>query len=102
MTDENGYSRRGVRRHKTMVKSMRQARIAKSAGLPVRDIHRYAKHHALDCGNPQCALCTNPRKYGELTIQEQRFLQKRLYLEDLIDDEITYRLANDENSHVPV
>ena len=24
--------------------------------------HRYHKHHAMDCGNPECYLCGNPRK----------------------------------------
>jgi hypothetical protein len=30
----------------------------------------------MDCGNPKCALCGNPRKlYKELTPQEKRLFQ---------------------------
>jgi hypothetical protein len=30
----------------------------------------------MDCGNPECALCGNPRKtHKELTAQEQRMFQ---------------------------
>lgn len=38
--------------------------------------HRMNKRHAMDCGNPSCGLCGNPRKlFNEKTIQEQRFYQ---------------------------
>jgi hypothetical protein len=38
--------------------------------------HRFAKHHAMDCGNPKCVLCGNPRKtFNELTQQEKRLFQ---------------------------
>jgi hypothetical protein len=38
--------------------------------------HRFAKHHAMDCGNPGCMLCSNPRRtWNELTIQEKRKFQ---------------------------
>ena len=39
--------------------------------------HRYHKHHAMDCGNPGCMLCANPRRtWNELTIQEKREFQE--------------------------
>jgi len=39
--------------------------------------HRYNKHHAMDCGNPGCVLCGNPRKtWKELTAQEKRMFQE--------------------------
>jgi hypothetical protein len=44
--------------------------------------HRLAKKHAMDCGQPGCALCGNPRhnkfRKGEdkLTVQERRNNQK--------------------------
>jgi len=39
--------------------------------------HRFAKHHAMDCGNPGCVLCGNPRKtWKELTAQEKRMFQE--------------------------
>ncbi len=43
----------------------RQVKIAKEkgAGQKVLDQpHRLVKHHAMDCGNPQCPLCGNPRR----------------------------------------
>jgi len=39
--------------------------------------HRFVKHHAMDCGNPGCVLCGNPRKtWKELTAQEKRMFQE--------------------------
>lgn len=54
----------------------KQTKIAKSKGADVSQPHRFAKHHAMDCGNPGCMLCGNPRKlFNELTPQEQRLFQ---------------------------
>ena len=40
----------------------KQTKIAKEHGMDVKEPHKFNKHHALDCGNPECALCGNPRK----------------------------------------
>lgn len=55
----------------------KQTKIAKSAGLKVDEPHKFVKHHALDCGNPECFLCGNPRKThkDKLTTQEKRLFQ---------------------------
>lgn len=64
----------------------KQVKIAKAHGLKQDDLiklepHRYAKHHAMDCGNPGCVLCANPRHNkmfktkDKLTIQERKFFQ---------------------------
>lgn len=60
----------------------KQLKIAKQHGLTSRDKavkepHRMAKHHAMDCGNPGCYLCGNPRKThkDKLTTQEKRLFQ---------------------------
>ena len=39
--------------------------------------HRYHKRHAMDCGNPKCFMCGNPRKThkDKLTTQEKRLFQ---------------------------
>jgi hypothetical protein len=39
--------------------------------------HRFAKHHAMDCGNPHCFLCGNPRRThkDKLTVQEKKLFQ---------------------------
>jgi hypothetical protein len=44
--------------------------------------HRLSKHHAMDCGQPHCTLCGNPRHNrarkgkDKLTTQERRNNQK--------------------------
>jgi len=53
----------------------KQVRIAKSHGVEVKKPHKFAKHHVMNCGNPDCLMCMNPRKYGEKTMQEKSFEQ---------------------------
>ena len=54
----------------------KQTRIAKDFGIPVTEPHKFAKHHAMNCGNPKCVMCGNPRKtFKELTQQEKRLFQ---------------------------
>ena len=54
----------------------KQTKIAKTFGVPVAEPHKFAKHHALDCGVPNCPMCSSPRKVtGEKTKQEQSFEQ---------------------------
>ena len=60
----------------------RQLKIARQHGLTGRDKvavqpHRLAKHHAMDCGNPGCHMCGNPRHIHKdgLTAQEKRMFQ---------------------------
>jgi hypothetical protein len=69
------------RRHKNDVAIARQVRIAKQHGLgfhdkAIKEPHRLAKHHVMDCGNPQCPLCGNPRRTHKDTLTAQ---EKRLY-----------------------
>jgi hypothetical protein len=71
------------RLHKDHVAIEKQLRIAKSHGIAnkvVEEPHRLAKHHAMDCGVPNCPMCANPRHNktvkDHLTIQEKRNLQK--------------------------
>jgi hypothetical protein len=43
-------------------------------GRHYREPHRFHKTHALNCGDPKCVMCMNPRKsFGEKTFQERRF-----------------------------
>lgn len=70
------------RRHKNDVAIARQVQIAKTHGLTnkdkaIKEPHRLAKHHVMDCGNPNCYLCGNPRKThkDKLTAQEKRLFQ---------------------------
>lgn len=54
----------------------KQTKIAKEFGIPVEEPHKFVKHHAMNCGNPKCVMCGNPRKtFKELTQQEKRLFQ---------------------------
>lgn len=61
----------------------KQAKIAKSHHIPgytsldEKEPHRLHKKHAMDCGNPECFVCGNPRKThkDKLTAQEKRLFQ---------------------------
>jgi len=65
----------------------KQTRIAKEYGVPVKEPHKFAKRHAMNCGNPNCHMCGNPRKvFNEPTQQEKRLFQ------DL--DQVTDRHSN--------
>jgi len=57
-------------------------KIAKVHGFPVDqyESHRYAKVNGVTCGDPNCVMCGNPRKFfGEKTIQEKRMEQAKLH-----------------------
>jgi hypothetical protein len=81
MSNETAKYLNSRRRHKNDVAIARQVRIAKSHGLgfhdkAIKEPHRMAKHHAMDCGQPGCMLCGNPRKiFKERTAQEKRMYQ---------------------------
>jgi hypothetical protein len=76
------------RRHKTDVAISRQVKIARSHNTfnqaNIKQPHRLAKHHAMDCGNPGCFLCGNPRKTHKdrLTTQEKRLFQDLEQIKD--------------------
>jgi hypothetical protein len=71
--DKFNHSRR-LQKDENAVK--KQVKIAKEHGIPVKDPHRLEKHHVMDCGNPKCVMCSNPRKtFKELTAQEKRMYQ---------------------------
>lgn len=58
----------------------RQAKIAKSLGIDVKEKHRLHKHSLANCGNSDCVMCGNPRKFfKEPTIQEKRFDQEKAW-----------------------
>jgi 7-cyano-7-deazaguanine synthase in queuosine biosynthesis len=71
----------------------KQVKIAKEHGVPIKDAHKFAKKHAMNCGNPKCILCANPRKtFNELTLQERRMFQDI----DKETDKHSNGLKNDE------
>lgn len=71
--DKIKHSRR-LQKDENAVK--KQTKIAKQYGSAVEEPHRFAKHHAMNCGDPKCVMCSNPRKtFKELTQQEKRLFQ---------------------------
>jgi hypothetical protein len=74
MSNEDAKLKHSKRIQKTQNQIKKQTKIAKSHGMPVDEPHKFAKHRAMDCGNPECVMCGNPRKvWKEKTIQEKRF-----------------------------
>jgi hypothetical protein len=73
MSNETERIKHSRRISKTRDAELRQVRIARAHGITVKEYHRYAKHHAMNCGRPHCMLCANPRRiWREKTIQERR------------------------------
>ena len=81
MSTEQDKLKNSKRRHADETAINRQVKIAKKHGLTeqdraIKEPHRMVKHHAMDCGQPGCVLCGNPRKlFNELTTQEKRLFQ---------------------------
>jgi hypothetical protein len=68
---------RAERRHRTQNFIASQLRIARRTGTgsALSQPGRLKKQHAMDCGQPQCQMCGNPRKAGHKhpeTLQELR------------------------------
>jgi hypothetical protein len=84
MSNEQDKVKHSKRLHKLWATVKRQLKIAKSIGNTkyIDEPHRLAKHHAADCGQPGCLMCSNPRHNAsvkgkeKLTIQERRNNQK--------------------------
>jgi hypothetical protein len=76
MSHEDDKIKHSKRLHKEESAIVKQVKIAKAHGVKVKEPHMLAKHHALDCGVPNCPMCSSPRKItGAKTIQEQSFEQ---------------------------
>jgi hypothetical protein len=81
VSTEQDKLKNSKRRHADETAINRQVKIAKEHGLTeqdraIKEPHRMVKHHAMDCGQPGCVLCGNPRKlFNELTTQEKRLFQ---------------------------
>ncbi len=76
--DKFKHSRRLLKEENAIKK---QSKILKSTFIAgenkdLKEPHRLAKKHAMDCGNPQCSVCGNPRRiHNELTVQEKKLFQ---------------------------
>ena len=77
MSDEFQKVHHSKRLFDDQVKIKKQVKIAKQFGWDVTEAHKFHKKHAMNCGDPNCVMCGNPRKFfKEPTIQEKRFYQK--------------------------
>ena len=76
MSTEQDRFKNSKRRLRDESAVKKQTRIAKAYGVPVQEPHKFAKRHAMNCGNPDCVMCGNPRKvFNEPTAQEKRLFQ---------------------------
>ncbi len=86
MSNEANKMKNSTRRYRDEVAVKKQVKIAKQHGYQfndkvIREPHRLAKHHVMDCGDPGCMLCGNPRRNkmlktkDKLTAQERRMFQ---------------------------
>jgi hypothetical protein len=83
MSHEEDKFNHSRRLHKEQAAIDRQVKIAKEFGMPVKEPHKLHKHHALNCGDPNCVMCMNPRKaFGEKTMQERKFEQRERFSND--------------------
>lgn len=109
MSDEITRNTRSIRFKKDYCKIRKQLALAKAYRVPVteKQIHRLAKLKVLNCGDPNCIMCGNPRKVwrgkteATLTIQERRHNQQ-LANEEIFevpldnDEDLCYNILNEE------
>ena len=84
MSDTEVKEYRSKRIHKDEVKAMRQYKFAKKFyKYTDKPPHYYSKRHSMNCGNPNCVMCGNPRKFfGEKTVQEKSFEQTERWIDE--------------------
>ena len=75
MSDDR--TKRAKRLQRTSNAIKKQLRIAKAFGMKhiLKQPHRLAKHHALDCGNPECLVCHSEKVFRKPTLQEKKFIE---------------------------
>lgn len=76
MSDDRSKKAKRLQRTANAIK--KQIRIAKNSwnsGHLLKQPHRFAKTHALDCGNPKCLVCHSEKVFGKPTLQEQKFIE---------------------------
>ena len=75
MSDDRSKKAKRLQRTSNAIK--KQMRIAKSLGMNhvLKQPHRLAKHHALDCGNSECLECHSDKVFRKPTLQEKKFIE---------------------------
>lgn len=79
MSHEEDKFKHSTRLHKEDAVIRKQQKVALQHGLDRKEVeresHRFAKRHAMDCGQPGCTKCGNARKIEGVTVQEKSFAQ---------------------------
>lgn len=76
MSDDRTKKAKRLQRTANAIK--KQLRIAKNAWNAehlLKQPHRFAKRHALDCGNPECLVCHADKVFRKPTLQEKKFIE---------------------------
>ena len=87
MSNEKDKIKNSRRRYSDEVAIAKQYKIAQKYHGPrdgrwktIDQPHRMSKMHAMNCGDPRCYMCGNPRKFfKEPTVQERKFLQDKFH-----------------------
>lgn len=83
MSNQDHKFHHSKRLHRDQVAIDRQIDIARDYSMhrnykwkSIAEPHRNCKMHILNCGNPRCAMCGNPRRFfNQRTQQEKSFMQ---------------------------
>jgi hypothetical protein len=79
MSTPEDKDKHGERIQQKDAKLARRMKQAKAYGMNhvLKKPHKYHKMSPMNCGDPNCYMCGNPRKFfKEKTMQERRFEQK--------------------------
>ena len=99
MSTEDDKFKHSKRLLKDKTAVAKQVKIAKAYGVPFKEPHKFAKHHAMNCGNPKCVMCGNPRKtFNELTQQEKRLFQDTESIRDTHSNGLTTKDEDDQDN----
>lgn len=71
--DRTKKAKRLQRTANAIKKQIRIAKNAWNAEHLLKQPHRFAKRHALDCGNPACLVCHSDKVFRKPSLQEQKF-----------------------------
>jgi hypothetical protein len=78
MSNSESKEKHSKRIQKTENHIQKQVKIAKAHGFLQRISHKFHKLTSATCGDPNCHMCGNPRKFfKEKTIQEKSFEQTK-------------------------
>lgn len=81
MSNQSDKVKNSRRRLKDENAVQKQLKIAKANNISIEEPHKLIKHHVMNCGDPKCSMCSNPRHNGytkgkeRLTAQERRLFQ---------------------------